>query len=252
MKKTHRILPGLPGGIAMSPVERRMGRLMRAPDEHTGGTSENNNSGESNTGGNNSGEADPLAAFWGGDQESSESGGEGGNSGESEQTPDFLKALTEMPVGGIFSDSALEKLGNGDYSEINENLTKTIRESNQQMFAQTVQLMNIFGQRLVAAMEQKFTGTLEQRDSSSFLEQNFPTAKDPKIRPVVEQVYNQALKNTKGNRGEAIKQTKEMLALLGKQTASDTGLPLDTSRDSSPTGGSGGSWLDKLTKQLSQ
>ena len=248
MKKTR---VALLGATHMTAIERRMGRFMRAPDHDAGtGGGENNNSRESAAGGNNNGEADPLAAFWGSNEESSEGDGNDGNSGDSGQTPNFLEAINNMPVAGIFTDSALEKLGNGDYSEINTNLESTIRQASQQQFAQTVQLLNLFGERLVATMEQRFSGTLEQRDSSAFLEQNFPSAKDPKIRPMVENVFNQAMKNTKGNRAEAIKQTKEMLALLGKQTAADTGLPLDTSGDSSASGKN--NWLQKLTSQLSQ
>lgn len=252
MKTT--VASALLSASAMTPVERQMGRFMRAPDHPGGeGGGENNNPGDSGGGNNNDGNVDPLASFWGGETESSPAGGAAAQGGESQsQAPDFLKALTEMPVGEIFSDSALQKLGEGDFSEVNQNLQSTIRESNKQMFAQTVQLMSLFGERLVAAMEEKFTGTLESRDSSSFLETNFPSAKDPQIRPLVQTVFDQAMKNTKGNKPEAIKQTKEMLALMGKKTAADTGLNLDTTGESSPTGGGGGSWLDKLTKQLSQ
>jgi hypothetical protein len=261
------------GGTYMSPTIGRRGRIMRAPEGEEGaggGGGENNNGGESGGGGNNTNVEDALASFWGspagdGDSSSQRSGGDGKpagqqenqNNGNENKGPTFKDRIGTIKAENVMTTEVMEALGEGNAKPFHEAFNGAIRQANEQMFTMTVELMQTFGERLVAEMDSRMNTTHTNRDNNAFLEQHFPSAKDPKIRPLVDKVYQQALGNTKGNRDKAIAQTKEMLKLMSTVTAEDTGLDLGSGGGNggfgAPSGKpKGGSWLDRLKDEVSQ
>lgn len=236
----------------------------------TGG--ENNNGGESSGGGNNTGEDDLLASFWGGSDGSSDSSqrsdsqgpsgqqngnGNGGNQQQNQQQPpSFRDRIKGINSNAIMTDQVMAALGEGNAEPFHQAFNGAIQQANEQMFTMTVELMQTFGERLMSAMDERMNQSHTTRDDNSFLEQHFPSAKDPKIRPMVDKVYQQALKNTKNDRQAAIQQTKDMLRLMSTMTAEDTGFSSGQQQGGGfvPPGGKqkGGSWLDRLKDEVSQ
>src|SRR3546814_15314619 len=53
---------------------------------------------------------------------------------------------------------------------------------------------------------------------------DFPAAADPTVGPMIQSVFNQALKNTKGDRTKAVAQTKKMISLMARRTGGDLNL----------------------------
>jgi hypothetical protein len=89
---------------------------------------------------------------------------------------------------------------------------------------------------------------LNQRDNETALVKDFPAAKDPRVAPVIKSIFDQALVKSKGNRELAVKQTKQMVALMANTTADDLELSVaprgaGDSRPSQPSI----NWLDELT-----
>src|SRR3546814_19066665 len=64
-------------------------------------------------------------------------------------------------------------------------------------------------------------GMFEGRDDQSQLTKDFPAAADPTVGPMIQSVFNQAPKNTEGDRTKAVAQTKKMISLLARSHGRD-------------------------------
>lgn len=215
--------------------------------------------GSESSGGDNTGEEFDPASFWTGPaptptpapsgESAGTNAGESGNGGGGEDLNTVLSnQLNTMTFGEpIFNAEIAAEINEGNFSGIQKKLDGAMQAAVRNALSMNVQILRPFAEQLMTQMRDEFSGTLNTRDNSSALENDFPAAKKAAARPMIQQLYDQALKNTKGDRALAVKQTKGMLRFMAGATADDLDISVaprgpDDSRPATPT-----NWLDELT-----
>lgn len=240
---------------SMTPTERQMGRFMRAPDEHPAGagggtgtdTSQNSqqnnqggNSGDSNGAGNqeqnNAGQPDPLAGFWSDPKPKDSAGNESGtgaNGGDGNQPAgeqgqqigqQLVKHLEGIQFADVFTKDIADAVAKDDLSSANTAFAGLARESVRQSVILSSKLMQVLGSNLMGQVETLINKRLGSRDDETSLLDAFPSARDPQARPIIQGVFEQALKHSGGDRTKAIAMTRDMLKLVGQKAAGDMGI----------------------------
>ena len=264
--------------IPMTAIERQQGRLMRGPDHpggdaggNTGGTQEANqnnqggNSGDSGQGSqnqNNSGTGFDPETFY-------SSSGEGTGTGNGESAPDsssgqqdgqeqnpgdsFRQTLETLSFGNeVFSREAIEALAESrDPAALNTNLQTFGREVTRQSFLMSARLLQSFAPQLLAQVRDELRGEFGNRENDAELVTAIPSAKNPAIMATVQPIFKRALEITKGNRGQAIEMTKEMLKFQRTQLSGDLGIN-EPPADASDNMVSNVNWVDELLGRSGQ
>lgn len=200
-----------------------------------GGDNQQVNSGDTgNTGDSddNAGDDAELSAFWGGssdgDGNNPDSSGGSDDSDSSGGTNDTAtelgNQLQNLNFGAMFDDTVVKEINEGNFETFNTRMNQTMQNAVRQSLVMNVQVMRQYGERIMEQMRGEFSGTLEGRDDHAQLIKDFPAAANPLVAPIIQQVYGQALKNAKGNRGVAVTQTKKMISLMSRNTGADLGL----------------------------
>jgi hypothetical protein len=210
-------------------------------------------SGESSD--NNTGNSFDANAFWGGSapDESGSSDSESASGDQSGSGTEFKEQLTQQLNNLNFGDpimtpETMEAMQNGDFKGFNEGIQKMVAHGVRQSLGLAVSVLRPFADQIMTDVEDRISQRLGTRDDADQLLTDFPAAKDPKIRPVVENLYKQALKNTKGDRPAAVEQVKSMMRLVSTSVADDLGLnvaprgPDDSGRPTTSV-----NWLDELS-----
>lgn len=260
MRKTYR------KSLFVTPTILRGRRLKEGEEEGgaTGGGDNNggNSGGSANPGSdsNNDGQTFDASAFWGNSEEgagtnpsgesaSNQPGSESGSSGGQNLQEVLTGRLESMAFGDpIFNAEIAEQINSGNFEGVEARIQGQLRNAVRGSLGLMVQIMKPFAEQLTNQMREEMSGTFNSRDDNQALETMFPAAKNPQVRPIVNSIFTQALKNTKGNRAEAVKQTKEMLKLAAGVTADDLDLSIaprgaeDSGRPATAV-----NWLDELS-----
>lgn len=208
---------------------------------------------------NNAGDTFDPTSFW--DSPPEDNGGAPPGESASTTTPPagteekggFAQTLTtqlqSMTFGDpIFNAEVAEQINAGNFEGVEKRFQSQLQTAVRQGLALNVQVLRPFAEQLMQQMRDEFGSTLSQRDDTDTLTRDFPAAKNPQVAPMIKQVFEQALRRTKGNRSEAVAQTKQMIALMASTTADD--LQLDVAPrgagDSRPQV-SAINWLDELS-----
>lgn len=219
--------------------------------------------GNADSGTNNTGDGFDPASFWQGPQEgqgSAPSGESAGNStppaGNPPANPQggtFAEQLTGQLAGltfgePVFNQEVAEQINNGDFTGVQKRFDSSMQAAVRQSLAMNVQILKPFAEQILAQVRQEMGQTLSGRDDTDTLVRDFPAAKNPTVAPVIRSVFDQALKNTKGNRELAVRQTKQMIALMANTTASDLDLEVaPRNPDSVRQQQTAVNWLDELS-----
>ena len=216
-----------------------LGRATFAPDFDSGSGGDNGggNDGGAGTGestGDNGGTGFNADAFWTDPVEETPGGTQTGNNdsggGQQQQTQQsegqlFAQKLANLSFGDVFTEADMRKMADdGDLTGINAAINTQLKQAAHQSVVLTAELM----QKNNAAMESRFRAILSEvlggEKNEDTLLKEFPAAADPRARPMIQQVFNQALKHTKGNRPQAVIQAKEMLKIMGSVAGADLGI----------------------------
>jgi hypothetical protein len=212
--------------------EQALGGGAAAPGGQAPDNSGGNAGGEStqNGGGDNSGQDAELAAFWNGPAAAGAAGGSDSQSvppnqqqqgaqppaNQTQQPKNFGDQLASEIQGltfdNVINDEVATQLQAGNYEEFNKRLAAQNQTVVKQTVGLAIKIMGEFAKVMRAQSQQDLHGTLTTRDDTNFLESNFPAAKDPIAKPMVQAVWDQALKNTGGDRTKAITLAKRVLA----------------------------------------
>lgn len=216
----------------MTPCERAAGRFMRAPDHaeaggaaaESGATGDNTgvNSGDSSNTtptGDNGGQPDELAGFWEDKPDEKPDADSDDGVEASKQLGQSLAGLIEnYQTPEIFTKETADQIADGDLSGINKAFHAATQATMKQQVAITAKLLGGVMDRMQADFDRRIQSALGNKDSEIALETHFPSAKDPQVRPIVQRVWDQALKNTKGDKERAITLTRNMLEAFGTKT----------------------------------
>jgi hypothetical protein len=223
----------------MTPVERRMGRFMRAPDGHGGDSSASgDNTGvnpDSGTGdpASNTGQAFDYASFWDKKEEGSGNpdsgqGGDGVDAGK-ELGQQLVSQIQSYKASDVFTQEALQKMSDGDLTPLNEGINAAVQGSMKQMLGIVATLLERFESHQQTRFDQLVEGKLQSAQMSqkdeSLLSENFKGFADPAMRPVIHGVFKKSLEHSGGDRSKALSLTRGMLETMGKLGREDMGIP---------------------------
>lgn len=239
----NRVMIPLLTSSMMTSVERQHGRFMRAPDGHEGfvpppppqaptgesGQQTNNQGGNAGESGNpppagdNAGQGTPLEGFWNTKPEEPATGESVEQQRqESQAIGGELRGMIDgFAAPPVFTKEVAEQIAEGNFDAANAAIAKSHQAAIQQGVLASAKLIQAVVSKIQADFETRIQTALGNKDSSDFLQQKFPQAKDPALAPLVERVWNQALVNSKGNREQAVTLTRGMLQAMGKEFAPD-------------------------------
>lgn len=206
----------------------------------TQGADSNNTSGNSGAPGgsgessaNNGGQGFDPVSFW------EEPAREPGSAGESQtqqqsqgqqpqQQPNLgaqlMQEIRAITPGNVFNQDIADQLADGNYDGLNQSLAQMQQTAIQQSVVMASRVMQQFGQGLIQMVRDEIAQSHGNRDNDAALTDAFPSARDPKVRPMIQNVFNQALKHSGGDRTKAIAMTRDMLKIVGQTAASDFGV----------------------------
>lgn len=228
-------------------AQARYGRPMKQDSgDHSGGGGngqENNQggngggqNGNGESGGNNGGTPFNADAFWnepepdggaanGGTAPNNGNQGGGQSGGQQDDGNAFAQRLTGLTFGdNVFTPDAVEAMNNSDPSKFNENMTKFGRSAVKESVVMAAQLMQRNNELLQGQFKQMLDERFGQRDAESDLGKSFPSYNEPGMKPVIDGIFAQAMKLTKGNRAGAVDMTKEMLKHTSTRASKDLGI----------------------------
>lgn len=220
----------------------------------TGGEGNSGAPASGESGNNNTSNSFDADAFWGSSApgESGSSDSESASGDQSGSGTEFKDQLTQQLSNLNFGEPVMnadmqEAFTNGDFDGFNKALDTRLSHVVRQSLGLAVSVLRPFADQIMTDVEDRISQRLGSRDDADTLLSDFPAAKDPKIRPVVENLYKQALKNTKGDRPAAVEQVKSMMRLVSTGVADDLGLNVaprgaeDSGRPATSV-----NWLDEL------
>lgn len=208
---------------------------------------------------NNAGETFDPAAFWAGpaqEPKSAPSGesaspkaAESGAEGQGNFAEQITSQIESLSFGDVLTPEVTEQINNGDFSGFQKNFQAAMQQGVRQALAMQVQVLRPFAEQMLAEMRNEIDSRFTNRDDTDTLVKDFPAAKNPVMAETIRPIYEQALKNTKGDRAVAVRQTKEMMRFMAQAAGGDLGLEVSNigedrgSRQQSQTT----NWLDTLT-----
>lgn len=253
--------------ISLTPIERRMGRLMRAPDHPSGESGGDNQGGNSGGSGgdsqsqNNAGDDFDIEAFFaeGGEGTGGAPSGEstvpsGSSSSTSDSEADRNLAqevrteLEAMNFGDFVTPEIAQALQSGDPNSFNQAFQSVGRQIVQQSVAMSVGLMRHLSERMMREVDQRINATQTSTKDEEALIQAIPSAGSPRMGPTVKNIYAKALSRTGGDRQKAIQMTKDVLRLQAEEFGADLGLDV-TPRGEHNAAPPTTNWSEALTRR---
>src|SRR3546814_3741530 len=144
-------------------------------------------------------------------------GDDNGDSNQSDTATQLGEMLNGFDPGALFNDEIATQINEGNFEGFQERFTNSMRASMRQTMTMSATLMRAYGDRLLEQVRGEMQGMFEGRDDQSQLTKDFPAAADPTVGPMIQSVFNQALKNTEGDRTKAVAQTKKMISLMPRR-----------------------------------
>jgi hypothetical protein len=116
----------------------------------------------------------------------------------------------------VFTKEIADKIADGDLAGVNEALAARDQAIMKHNMVVTAKLLGGVIDRLSADFDARIQRAFGNKDSEVTFETHFPLAKDPQMRPMVQRVWDQALKSTRrATRKQAIRMTRGMLNAFG-------------------------------------
>lgn len=212
-----------------------------------GGGDGGNNGGDGGTGTppkDNKDNGVDLTQFWNTEPPKA---GEGGNDGEPK--PLDLGAIYTQATSTVkpaLTQDMFAAAAEGNMEPINKSIQETVLSAVKASMQVMIPVLRQFETEMEARNLKNVDGKLTQTSQDSALAAAIPQVKDPTAGPMIRNIYSQALKNTKGNTDEAIKQTKEMMRITSIGMGGAVDLTLAPSDPNSRGGGGETNWLESL------
>ena len=230
-------------------IHNRRGRraasrmMLRDEQGHAGGGTNPENPGgageSSESGQNNAGLGFDETTFWqspssaGSDAPSGGSAADGATGGGSDSGSNegleygrqFAEKLTKLSFAPVFNADIATQIGEGNLDGVNQAISQLGRDSVQQSVLLSTEIMQAYGKHLIGQVEAMIQQSFGSRDNDSALMAEFPqVASNPAMKPMVEGIFNQAMKHSKNDRAKAIAMTRDMLKFTATGISGELGL----------------------------
>ncbi len=185
---------------------------------------------------NNTGQEFDPASFWedpspdetkapsNGVSAAKESAGDGSPNQDQGLGGAIQEQVKNFQAPEIMTKDAIAKIGEGDYSEFNQNMNKAMQGVMEQTIGMNVKIIQAVASQLMQHVETKIQSSFTSKDNYTALRDAIPSAKSPAVAPMVESIYDRALTMTKGDPTKAIAMTKQMLRAMAEGTGKDLDL----------------------------
>jgi hypothetical protein len=283
--KKHTLLASTTRYYRPSVILGRHGHPMRSDDRsgHDGGTptpsptpapSGDNNGGNSGTnggesgGGNNGGQSFDLSAFWaspdGGSSASpsGESAGSGqsssgqqqpnGNQGQQQQqqptnpVQQLQQDIQALTFNNPMTADVMTQLSEGNVEGFQTGMNQLGQQAVQHAIRLMLPILSEVRNNLRTEIQGSVTQNNQSRDDEAALLKAIPSAANPAVRPMVDSIFQQAMKHSSNDRTKALALTKDMLRLQMQTMGSDVGMPPPTAGDGFGSPSRNINWADEL------
>lgn len=215
-------------------------RATRAPEDDNGGgggvdNSQGNSGAAPNSGASqdNASSGFNAAAFWnepeGEGAADSGTGAQGSSSQQQQVAPadeakEFGQRIAAITFDPVFNEKIIAELGEGNVDAVNQAIQGQLSKAMTQAITLSAELMQKQSRVMAQQVQAMIDNALGGRDDSQLLKDNFSSYEDPALRPMIQNVFQQSLKHSKGDKTKAIQMTKDMLAHMGGTGAKDFGI----------------------------
>lgn len=198
---------------------------------------------------NNAGAPDPLASFW------DEPVAEQANPGVT-PTPTPTPAAAPGPFAEVrslmegfkptpFMDAkTVSEMGENKFDSFNAGLEQHGKQVLEQSAGMMTGILKEIVPQIFAQVQQMMDSKFTQTDNTKFIADNIPQSKDPRLAKQVTDVFNQALKHSKGDKTAALALANSMLGAMGTAF-----VPNDPNSGNPPVSGGGRpktNWFEEL------
>lgn len=214
--------------------------------EQGGGTGGDSGGGGDNKGGNsdsgggggdpNAGQQFDYSSFWAAKEPEGDSN-DSGNEGDAgkELGTRLVGQIQNFKPDDVFTAATLEKMANGDLTDLNSGLQKSFQAGLTQMLGITAELMKAFegnfDKRIESLINGKIEGSRTSQNDEKLLGDTFKGFANQAMRPMIQGVFNKALEHSKGDRPKALDLAKGMLQAMGQHGKDDFGFSRFTNPD---------------------
>jgi len=218
----------------MTPIERAQGRFMRAPEHPSAESAPQGNNAPPADGNSGAGDSNPnsppnntdgafdIEQFW----QQAEQADAGDSQNANEPPAIDMKALMTRASEVIkpnFTAEAMAQAANGDMSGINQAMQQSAHQTVQAVMQMMVPILQRFQHEVTTATMGNVDGRFQKDQQHAALIKAIPKASDPKVGPMIRQLYSTSLKATKGNVQEAIRATQELMKITSSEFAENSG-----------------------------
>lgn len=257
----HRDLPGAPSGFVPNGTPNSdQQQTQQAPANNGGGNSgadASSTTTQDNTGGD---ELDPVA-FWSDGDENAAGPSRSDSAPASESSPStrtdeppnvgqqLMTQIGELPLAEVFTDTIAKEINEGNFDNANKMIHENVRTAMQQSLRSTATLMREFGGIVTKQVQAMIADAMGNQQNSDYLVAQIPAASNKKVGPAIRAIYDRALERTKGDKTEAVKQTKAMMRTLTTELAGDLDLSVAPRDPDSAQPAHSTNWLEELTSR---
>lgn len=180
---------------------------------------------------NNTGATGENKSFW--HQEEKGENNQQQQSGQKTLAQQLQESTGSFSIAPVMTQEVMAEIAEGKSDLFEASLKKNMQSVLQKSQEQQFLVLQEFGTKLFGHIEQMIEKKFGTKETSDFLETNFPSAKDPELRPFIQMTFDQAMTLHKGNKERAISATKEMLRTLAQGTAKDIGFNASQEKENS-------------------
>lgn len=158
----------------------------------------------------------------------------------------LLSEIESTKFEGVFNEDIAKKLGEGSFQEVNDAIVKSLQSGMKASLRHNARLLGEYGKMMLGKIEDLIEERIGSQVNSDYLVEQIPAAGSKTVGPAIRAIYDRALERTKGDRVEAVKQTKSMMRTLTTEMAGEVGLeaaPPDPHADRTATKTN---WLEEL------
>lgn len=162
----------------------------------------------------------------------------------------LMAEIDSTQFGEVFNKDMAQQLAEGDFKGANEAVTKNLQTAMKSSLRHNAKLLGEYGKMMLRNIESIIDDRIGQQVNSDYLVEKIPAASNPKVGPAIRDIYERALVRTKGNREQAVEQTKSMMRTLTTELAGDLDLtvaPHDPHSDRATTKST--NWLEELASR---
>jgi hypothetical protein len=213
---------GLHGGLPKEGEDHQGSGDSGQPQNN--GTGNSGDSGQNGQNQNNDGLGFEPASFWNNPEPADGGTGESQGPTDEEFGQTLMQSITNFTPPTIFDAETASQIAEGNLEGVNQRMQQFGQTMMRQAMIMTAQILQRFEGQVDGRIKGSITENSTRQSDESMLAEQFPSFAKKEVRPVIQGVFQQSLKHSKGDRTKALEMTRGMLKSMGQLGAGDFGL----------------------------